>query len=150
MTTKSEPPSCSLNDLPIRSPFSYKGKIYGAHGMWCSDQEIWQCISELDIDHDVMKLEFCWDKMPIRSGVIKCAAADDKLPAAPHGCNALRMPSVRKHIVSWKGSIATGSEPHSMPTICTHVLGDCRCSARLLNRQNRRSLILTCSTDVLI
>lgn len=57
----------------------WKGKVYTSHAMWLGSKEgaqnygvaHWQCITELDFDNYVMKLEFCFDHMPMRKGVDK-------------------------------------------------------------------------------
>lgn len=60
-------------------PFMWKGKVYASHGVWLGSGEgtkdwgtmIWQCLTELDFDNYVMKLEYCFDRLPIREGVIQ-------------------------------------------------------------------------------
>lgn len=63
---------------PLHRPFLWKGKVYAGHAMWLGTGNHtqrwgyvhWQCISELDFDANVMKLEYCFDRMPYRHGII--------------------------------------------------------------------------------
>lgn len=57
----------------------WKGKVYASHAMWLASKDgapnygvaHWQCLTELDFDTYVMKLEYCFDRMPIRKNTDK-------------------------------------------------------------------------------
>lgn len=47
----------------------WKGGVYVGHSLWGGQADVvWECISAVDLDQLVMKIEYCFDKMPIRSG----------------------------------------------------------------------------------
>ncbi len=54
----------------------WKDKVYASHSMWVGDwhkgDAIWQCISSLDVETQLVTAEFCFDKMPIYNGNMRC------------------------------------------------------------------------------
>ncbi len=53
----------------------WKGKVHVAHPLWAGDTNwIWECISTLDFDKQLMKAAYCFDKLPIQGDHKKCAS----------------------------------------------------------------------------
>ncbi len=63
----------------------WKDRVYASHSRWVGDWHsgIWQCISLLDMDAQLMAAEYCFDQLPIYGGNNRYGAQTFTVMRAP-------------------------------------------------------------------
>ena len=52
----------------MHRPFLWKGGIYAAASVWGENSTVtWECILRVDLDHQLLSTEYCFDKLPIQA-----------------------------------------------------------------------------------
>jgi hypothetical protein len=51
----------------MHRPFLWKGGIYAAASVWGENSTVtWECILRVDLDDQLLRTEYCFDKLPIQ------------------------------------------------------------------------------------
>jgi hypothetical protein len=110
-----------LSALAQHRPFLWKGGIYAAASVWGENSTVvWECILKVDLDHQLLSTEFCFDKLPVQTHHYMWVARNARQHDTPR-CNLWR-------VLTYSAAVKLKSQVECVPLLCRvyHTCTYCR------------------------